>query len=79
MRRFGTGYSFFPHSHHTRENEEAVRRLKIRDQPIQEDETEAQQAMNNMANQLRLVSLLISSASNLLTGISKDKHPVSTV
>ncbi len=38
------------------ENEEAVRRLKIRDQPIQEDETEAQQAMNNMANQLRLVS-----------------------
>jgi hypothetical protein len=37
------------------ENEEAVRRLKIRDQPIQEDETAAQQAMNNMANQLRMV------------------------
>jgi hypothetical protein len=39
------------------ETEEAVRKLKIRDQPIQEDETEAQQAMNSMANQLRLVIL----------------------
>lgn len=38
-----------------REYEENLRNLKIRDQPIAEDETEAQQAMNNMANQLRLV------------------------
>lgn len=38
------------------ENEEAVRRLKIRDQPIQEDEIEAHHAMNDIANQLRLVS-----------------------
>lgn len=34
-----------------------MRRLKIRDQPIQEDEIEAQHAMNDIANQLRLVSL----------------------
>jgi len=34
--------------------EEASRNLKIRDQPIQEDESAAQQAMSNMANQLRI-------------------------
>lgn len=34
-------------------NEEASRNFMIRDQPIQEDESEAQQALNTMANQLR--------------------------
>jgi F-BAR domain only protein len=37
------------------ESEEALRNLKIRDQPIAEDETEAQRAMNDMASQLRMV------------------------
>lgn len=37
------------------EHDEAVRKLRIQDQPIQEDETEAQQAMNSMASQLRMV------------------------
>jgi hypothetical protein len=37
------------------EYEETLRNLKIRDQPIAEDETEAQRAMNNMASQLRMV------------------------
>ena len=37
------------------ETEEFSRNLKIRDQPIAEDETEAQRAMNHMANQLRMV------------------------
>ena len=32
--------------------------LTIRDQPIFEDETQAKQAMNDMANTLRLVSVL---------------------
>ena len=36
------------------ETEEASRNLKIRDEPIAEDETEAQRAMNNMASQLHL-------------------------
>lgn len=35
--------------------EESGLNLKIRDQPIQEDENEAQQAINEMANTLRLV------------------------
>ncbi|KAI1608780.1 Muniscin C-terminal mu homology domain-containing protein [Exophiala viscosa] len=34
-------------------NEESARNFMIRDQPIQEDESEAQQALNTMANQLR--------------------------
>ena len=34
--------------------ESAARNLMIRDQPIREDETEAQKAMSNMANQLRM-------------------------
>jgi F-BAR domain only protein len=37
------------------ESEEALRNLKIRDQPIAEDETEAQRALNDMASQLRMV------------------------
>jgi hypothetical protein len=37
------------------EHADTHRNLKIRDQPITEDETEAQQAMNNMASQLRMV------------------------
>lgn len=37
------------------EYEDTPRNLKIRDQPITEDETEAQRAMNNMASQLRMV------------------------
>ena len=36
--------------------EEAGINLTIRDQPIFEDEDQAKQAMDDMANQLRLVS-----------------------
>ena len=43
------------HSFLNSESEEAIRSIKIRDMPIQEDETEAQQAMSSMANQLRAV------------------------
>jgi hypothetical protein len=39
------------------ESEEALRNLKIRDQPITEDETEAQRAMNDVASQLRMVHI----------------------
>jgi F-BAR domain only protein len=42
----------FPSSPETEES--AARNLMIRDQPIPEDETEAQKAMSNMANQLRM-------------------------
>ncbi|KAF7506121.1 hypothetical protein GJ744_012185 [Endocarpon pusillum] len=56
------------------ENEEAVRRLKIRDQPIQEDEIEAQQAMDNMANQLRLQAQ--SSGINRLGGSMRGRRDV---
>jgi F-BAR domain only protein len=42
----------FPSSQETEES--AARNLMIRDQPIPEDETEAQKAMSNMANQLRM-------------------------
>lgn len=42
-----------------RENEDALRSLTIRDQPIQEDESAAKQAMDDMANQLRLVRILV--------------------
>jgi len=38
----------------TAESDEMVRNIQIRDQPIQEDESEAQLAMSNMANQLKL-------------------------
>lgn len=34
--------------------------LTIRDQPIHEDETQAKQAMDEMANTLRMVSIEIS-------------------
>ena len=37
------------------ENEDALRSLTIRDKPIQEDEGEAKEAFDTMANQLRLV------------------------
>ena len=47
------------------ENEDTLRNLTIRDQPIPEDEIEAKQAMNNMANQLRLVSLFIHALSRI--------------
>ena len=55
-----TGWSMLPpddngHSFLNSESEEAIRSIKIRDMPIQEDETEAQQAMSSMANQLRAV------------------------
>ena len=48
----------FPESHQEAPasplaNEESARNFMIRDQPIQEDESEAQQALNTMANQLR--------------------------
>ncbi|KKY17754.1 putative fes cip4 homology domain protein [Phaeomoniella chlamydospora] len=36
------------------ENEDALRNLKIRDQPIQEDEGEAKEALDSLASQLRL-------------------------
>jgi hypothetical protein len=41
------------------EYEETLRNLKIRDQPIAEDETEAQRAMKNMASQLRMVCFIL--------------------
>lgn len=43
-----------PQSTGTTENEESARAFAIRDQPIREDETEAQQALSNLANQLRV-------------------------
>lgn len=45
--------SAFPTTQETAE-ESAARNLLIRDQPIAEDETEAQKAMSSMANQLRM-------------------------
>ena len=54
--------------------DESSRNFMIRDQPIQEDESEAQLAMNNMANQLR--SQAQSSGLNRIQGSMRGRRDV---
>ena len=59
MRRYRYNAHINPRLTQHSENEESSRNLKIRDQPIAEDETEAQRAMNSMASQLRMVHSIL--------------------
>jgi F-BAR domain only protein len=58
----------------TTENEESTRAFAIRDQPIREDESEAQLAMSNMANQLRMQGA--SSGINRVQGSVRGRRDV---
>lgn len=59
--------------------EEAGINLTIRDQPIFEDEDQAKQAMDDMANQLRLVSVIWTCLFGTLLTVCPSSEPSKVV